>query len=129
MALVDSLRKVASKAYSTFGTTITVRIISQTSYNTATGKIINATTDSEVKGIIEDVFDGTGARSQMRDKTEKNAILQVGDKKLTIAAADVTTTPNSKDRILVGSNSLQIVDIKTTELNGKAITYELFLRG
>ena len=78
--------------------------------------------------ITNYVFDGTGARSQMRDKTEKSAILQVGDKKLTIAAADVTTTPNSKDRILVGSNSLQIVDIKTTELNGKAITYELFLR-
>jgi len=129
MGLADSLRSVSSKIYSKFGTSITITVISQTSYNTKTGKIISATTEASVKAIISDVFDGTGSKSTMRNKTEENALLQVGDKKVAIAAADLTTPPTTKDRIKINNVFLQIVDIKTTELEGKAITYEIFLRG
>ncbi len=54
---------------------------------------------------------------------------QDGDKKVKVAAADVTTKPSTKDRVKVNNVVLEIVDIRTTELEGKDITYEIYCRG
>jgi hypothetical protein len=56
-------------------------------------------------------------------------LLKVGDKKVKVAAADVTTKPSTKDRVKVNNVVLEIVDIRTTELEGKDITYEIYCRG
>ena len=119
MGLADSLRSVASSVYSKFGTSVTVRIISHTSYDTSSGKVLTAITEASVKAIISDVT----------EKNEKDTLLKVGDKKVKVAAADVTTKPSTKDRVKIGTTVLEIVDIRTTELEGKDITYEIYCRG
>jgi hypothetical protein len=54
--------------------------------------------------------------------------VQAGDKRLTIAAADVTTAPETKDRIVISSVVHQIIEVKTIEQDNTAITHELILR-
>ena len=119
MGLADSLRSVASSVYTKFGTSVTVSIISHTTYDTSSGKVLTAITEASVKAIISDVT----------EKNEKDTLLKVGDKKVKIAAADVTTKPSTKDRVKLNNVVLEIVEIRTTELEGKDITYEIYCRG
>ena len=55
-------------------------------------------------------------------------LVQAGDKRLTVAADDLTTAPETKDRIVISSVVHQIVRVETTEQDNTAITYELILR-
>ena len=119
MGFADSLRSVASSVYAKFGTSVTVSIISHTTYDTSSGKVLTAISEASVKAIISDVT----------EKNEKDTLLKVGDKKVKVAAADVTTKPSTKDRVKVNNVVLEIVDIRTTELEGKDITYEIYCRG
>lgn len=117
MALVDSLRKAADKAIGKFGGDVTVRIVAAGSYSTANGTITETETDTTIKGILEGVT-----------LREVNELVQAGDKRLTIAAADVTTAPETKDRIVISSVEHQIIEVRTIEQDNTAITHELILR-
>jgi len=117
MALSSSLRKVASKVVSKFGGDVTVRIVTGGSYNTTTGAIIESESDSTIKGVLSDV-----------SLREVNELIQAGDKRLLIAAAAVSTAPETKDRVVIGSVVHQIIRVNTTEQANTAIVYELILR-
>jgi hypothetical protein len=117
MTLADPLRKVASKVVSKFGGDITVRIVTGGSYNTTTGAITESESDSTVKGVLSDV-----------SLREVNELIQAGDKRLLIAAAAVSTAPETKDRVVISSVVHQVIQVNITEQANTAIVYELILR-
>ena len=117
MALSSSLRKVANKVVSKFGGDVTVRIVTGGSYNTTTGAITENESDTTVKGVLSDI-----------SLKEVNELIQAGDKRLLVAAAAVTTAPETKDRIVIGSVVHQIIQVNVTEQANTAIVYELILR-
>tara|TARA_R100001509_G_scaffold145387_1_gene102010 strand:+ start:553 stop:909 length:357 start_codon:yes stop_codon:yes gene_type:complete len=117
MALADSLARVASNVLKQFGGDVTVRIVTPGSYNVTTGAIVENKTDTTVPGILEDV-----------NLSEVNDLVQAGDKRLTVAADDLATAPETKDRVVIGSVVHQIIGVETTEQDNTAITHELILR-
>ena len=117
MALASPLRKVASKLMARFGGVATIRRVATGSYDPATGTIAETNTDTTVRGVLEDV-----------NIREVNELVQAGDKRLIIAAADLTTAPTTVDKVLINSVVHQIIRIQTIEQDNTAITYELILR-
>ena len=117
MTLATPLRKVASKLMAKFRGTVTIRRVTPSTYNTTTGAITETTADTSVRGVLEDV-----------NLREVNELIQAGDKRLTIAAADVTNAPTATDRVLIGGVSHQVIRVQTIEQDNTAITHELILR-
>lgn len=117
MALASPLRKVASKLMARFGGVATIRRVATGSYDPATGTIAETNTDTTVRGVLEDV-----------NIREVNELVQAGDKRLIIAAADLTTAPTTVDKVLINSVVHQIIRVQTIEQDNTAITYELILR-
>jgi len=117
MGLASSLQKVADKVITKFGGEVTIRYVSAGGYNATTGTIAETTSDTEVRGVLE----GVSVR-------EVNELIQASDKRLTVAAKDLTTAPEAKDRVLISSVSHQIISVNTIEQDNQAITYELILR-
>jgi|GEM_PF-1266650 len=117
MALAGPLRKVASKLMAKFGGTATIRTVTPGNYNTSTGAITETTSDTVVRGVLEDV-----------NLREVNDLIQAGDKRLTIAAADVANAPTTAARVLISNVTHQVIQVQTIEQDNTAITYELILR-
>jgi len=117
MALASPLRKVASKLMARFGGFATIRRVAAGSYDPATGTIAETNTDTTVRGVLEDV-----------NIREVNELVQAGDKRLIIAAADLSTAPTTVDKVLINSVVHQIIRIQTIEQDNTAITYEMILR-
>jgi len=117
MSLANPLRKVASKLMAKFGGVATLRRSVPGVYNPATGTVSEATSDTAIRGVLEDV--------KLR---EVNDLIQAGDKRLTIAAADTAAAPTTADRVIISSRSLQVIEVRTIEQDNQPITYELILR-
>ena len=117
MTLANPLRKVASKLMAKFGGVATIRRVTPGVYNPTTGTATEAVADTAVRGVLEDV-----------SVREVNDLIQSGDKRLTIAAADVTTAPVTADRVLIGGVTHQVIRVTTIEQDNTAITHELILR-
>ena len=117
MALANPLRKVASKLMAKFGGVVTINRVTAGVYNPTTGTVSETTTDTAVRGVLEDV-----------NVREVNDLIQSGDKRLTVAAADVAAVPSTADRVLIGGVTHQIIRVTTVEQDNTAITHELILR-
>jgi hypothetical protein len=117
MTLATSLRATASKLMAKFGGTATIRRVTNGTYNPVTGTASESTSDTTVKGVVEDV-----------NAREVNDLVQAGDRRLTIAAADVNAAPTTSDRIIISGVTYQVVRIATIEQDNQPITYELILR-
>ena len=117
MALAGPLRKVASKLMAKFGGTATIRRVVPGVYNPTTGTVSETTTDTAVHGVLEDV-----------NLREVNDLIQAGDKRLMIAAADIANAPATADEVLIDGITYQTVQVRTIEQDNTAITYELILR-
>lgn len=124
MALADSLRKVANKAISKFGGDVTIRYVTAGSYNTATGSIAETVTDTNIKGILEDIE----ASELRKPSTVENSLIRSDDKKLTIASLNLTSAPSLSDKIVINNVAHEIIKVKTIEQSNQAIAYELILR-
>jgi hypothetical protein len=117
MVLATPLRKVASKLMARFGGEVTIRRVTLGAYNTTTGTAAETTSDTELRGVLEDV-----------NLREVNDLIQAGDKRLIIAAADTEAVPTTADRVIISSRSLQVIEVRTIEQDNEPITYELILR-
>ena len=117
MALALPLRKVASKLMAKFGGTATIQRVTVGSYNTATGTAPETTTDTSVRGVLQ----GVSLR-------EVNDLIQASDKRLIIAAADITNTPTTADRVIINNVAHQVIQVTTIEQDNTPITHELVLR-
>jgi len=117
VTLATPLRKVASKLMAKFGGVATLRRVTPGIYNPTTGTVSEATNDTELRGVLEDVA-----------LREVNDLIQAGDKRLIIAAADTAAVPTTADRVIISTRSLQIIEVRTIEQDNEPITYELILR-
>lgn len=117
MSLAGPLRKVASNLMAKFGGEATIRTVTPGVYNPTTGTISQVEADTVVRGVLEDV-----------NAREVNELVQAGDKRLAIAAADVATAPTTADRVVIGGVLHQVIRVITIEQDNTAITYELILR-
>lgn len=117
MVLATPLRKVASKLMAKFGGTATIRRVTVGSYNTTTGAVAETTTDTSVRGVLEDV-----------SLREVNDLIQASDKRLIIAAADVVNAPTTADRVIISNVAHQVIQVTTIEQDNTPITHELILR-
>ena len=117
MALAGSLRKTASKLMAKFGGAAIIRSVSAGVYNPTTGTTSETTIDTTVRGVLEDV-----------NLREVNDLIQATDKRLLIAAADVTAAPTTADEVIISGITYQVIRVSTIEQDNTAITYELILR-
>ena len=117
MSLASPLRKVASKLMAKFGGVATLRRVTSGVYNPTTGTAAETTTDTAVRGVLEDV-----------SLREVNDLIQAGDKRLLIASADLANAPTPADRVIIAGRTLQVIQVRTIEQDNTAITYELILR-
>lgn len=125
MATLDTpLRKVARTVIGRFGKTMTLRrpATAGGTYNTATLAVdvgAGADTDQSVKGVVESYSAG-----------ERSATVLAGDLKVTIAATDsgLTTTPSTKDRLVIDSVVYQIVSVESVMSGDYPAAYTLQVR-
>lgn len=117
MVLAKPLRKVVTKLMGRFGGQVTIRRVASGAYNTSTGSSAETISDTTLLGVLQDV-----------NLREVNDLIQAGDKRLIIGAADVSFTPTTADRVLIGNVQHQVIRVVTIEQDNTAITYELILR-
>ena len=117
MALANPLRKVASKLMAKFGGEVTINRVTAGVYNPTTGTASEVVAGAVVRGVMEDV-----------NVREVNDLIQSGDKRLTVAAADLAAAPSTADRVMVGTVTHQIIRVTTIEQDNEPITHELILR-
>jgi hypothetical protein len=117
MTLSGPLRKVASKVMAKFGGEVTIRRITVGAYNTTTGTAAETIVNTELRGVLQDV-----------NLREVNDLIQAGDKRLLIAAADTAAVPTMADRVIISGRTLQVIEVRTIEQDNEPITYELILR-
>ena len=102
---------------SKFGGDVTLRTVTPGIYNPTTGTASEATSDVTIKGVLEDV-----------NAREVGDLIQAGDRRLTIAAADVSAVPTTADRVVISGVTYQVIRITTIEQDNQPITHELILR-
>lgn len=117
MALSTSLRKVASKLMLKFGGEVIFRRVTTGAYNTSTGAATPTVATTTVRGVLEDV-----------NEREVNDLVKGTDKKLTVAAADLSFEPAVSDQVTVASRAMQIIQVTKIEQDNTAIIFEIYLR-
>jgi hypothetical protein len=117
MSLASSLQKVANKAIGKLGGDITLQFVTTAAYDPATGTASESTATATVKGVLEDV-----------NAREVNDLVRSDDKKLTIAASSITSTPGPDDKIVIGGVTHQVIRMETIEQDNTAIVFVFFLR-
>ena len=117
MSLANALKKAASKTLSKLGGDVTIRQVTAGSYNTTTGAITETTSDTTIKGSLNNV-----------NRSEVNDLIEAQDKILTISAGDLTYVPTTKDRVVISSVEFKIISIAVNEQNNTPISFELVLR-
>ncbi len=117
MGLAQSLEKVASNVIDALGADVTIRYVTAGTYNTTSGAITETTSDTAIKGVVEAI-----------SQREVNDLVQASDKRLIVAAKELATAPETKDRVVISSVVHQIIQVQTIDQDNTAITYELVLR-
>ncbi len=117
MSLANALKKAASKTLSKLGGDVTIRQVTAGSYNTTSGAITETTSDTTIKGSLNNV-----------NRNEVNDLIEAQDKILTISAGDLTFVPTTKDRVVISSVEFKIISVTTNEQNNTPISFELVLR-
>mgnify|MGYP003119731977 FL=1 len=117
MSLANALKKAASRTLSKLGGDVTIRQVTAGTYNTTTGAITESTSDTTVKGALSDV-----------QRSEVNDLIESQDKKLIIAAKDITFVPTTKDRVVISNVEFKIIQVITNEQNNIPISFDLILR-
>ena len=115
MGISSALKKVLTNKK--LSADITFRSISAGSYNATTGIIAESNTDTSIRGVLEDI-----------NLREVNELIEATDKKIQIAAASLSSTPTTKDKVIVGSVTYSIIRIETNQFGNEKLTFVCYLR-
>ena len=115
MGISSALKKVLTNKK--LSADITFRSVSAGSYNTTTGVITETNTDTTIKGVLEDI-----------NLREVNELIEATDKKIQIAAASLSSTPTTKDKVIVGSITYSIIRIETNQFANEKLSFVCYLR-
>ncbi len=117
MSLDAAVRKAAKTVLAKFGTSTVIRRVTGTAYDPTTRTMAPVTTDTTVKGRFEDYTD-----------RQFSETIKAGDRKLTIAAADLAYTPTPAEKVVSAGIIYQIVTVKQEMATDQAALYTLQLR-
>ena len=115
MGISSALKKVLTNKK--LSADITFRSVSAGSYNTTTGVITETNTDTTIRGVLENI-----------NLREVNELIEATDKKIQIAAASLSSTPTTKDKVIVGSVTYSIIRIETNQLANEKLSFVCYLR-
>ena len=115
MGLSSALKKVLTNKK--LAADVTFRSVSAGSYNTTTGVITETNTDTSIKGVLEDI-----------NNREINELIEATDKKIQIAAASLSSTPTTKDKVIVGSITYSIIRVETNQFAIEKLSFVCYLR-
>ena len=115
MGISSAIKKVLTNKK--LSADITYRSVSAGSYNTTTGVITETNTDTTIKGVFEDI-----------NLREVNELIEATDKKIQIAAASLSSTPTTKDKVIVGSVTYSIIRIETNQFANEKLSFVCYLR-
>ena len=115
MGISSAIKKVLTNKK--LSADITFRSVSAGSYNTTTGVITETNTDTTMKGVLEDI-----------NLREVNELIEATDKKIQIAAASLSSTPTTKDKVIVGSVTYSIIRIETNQFANEKLSFVCYLR-
>ena len=115
MGISSALKKVLTNKK--LAADITFRSVAAGSYNATTGLVTETNTDTSIKGVLEDI-----------NNREVNELIQATDKKIQIAAASLSSTPTTKDKVIVGSVTYSIIRIETNQFANEKLTFVCYLR-
>lgn len=119
------LRKVARAVLRTFGTTVTVRRVTAAAYNTATGTMTPTISDTVVKARIDEYTDRELGFSVA---TQAGQLIRAGDRKVTIAAADLSFTPSVDDQVVIAAVEYEIIRVQPELATNQAAIHVLQVR-
>jgi|TARA_R100000149_G_C5823700_1_gene102004 hypothetical protein len=117
MSIANAFKKVANKTIMKFGGDIIIRRTTESTYDTTEGEIVKDTSDTTVKGLLENVV-----------SSEVNELISQSDKKLNVSAEDLTFTPTTKDKIIISSIEYKIIQIDTDTALNEDVKYTFYLR-
>jgi len=119
MGILDvPLRNVTKTVIGTFGKSVTFRLVSPGTYNTTTGTQKPTDNDTAIKGVLAEYANH-----------ERGDNIALGDRKLFVAASDLTVIPKTDDQVLIGSSVYRIVRNNVTFATDEAALHELQIRG
>lgn len=117
MSLDSALRRVAQQVTRALGMPATIRRITVGAYNPATGTATDSSEDQAVTGRLDEY-----------STREFGGTVQVGDRKLIVAALDLDWTPLPHDQVLIDTTTYDIVNIRHDTAARDAAFYTLQLR-
>ena len=117
MSIANAFKKVANKTIMKFGGDIIIRRTTDSTYDMTDGEIIKDTTDTTVKGLLENVVN-----------SEVNDLISQSDKKLNVSAQDLSFTPTTKDKIIISSIEYKIIQIDSDTALNEDVKYTFYLR-
>jgi hypothetical protein len=119
MANLDSaLREAGKTIIKTFGTDVTFRRVLVGEYNTTTRQPVRTEIDKTIKGRLDEYR-----------QHELGEFIQVGDRKLTVAASDLSFEPSSEDEVLISNKKYRVVDVKSPQATDQAAVHICQIRG
>jgi hypothetical protein len=108
----------AARLIAQIGKSVTLKKVTATSYNRATGTATPTLANDTVQALV------LNYSNRERDGT----LVQAGDRKVVLDAATVTTAPNANDIITIGSVDHRIVSMQLVEEAGTAVVYTCQVR-
>jgi hypothetical protein len=115
MGLSSALKKVLTNKK--LSADITFRSVVAGSYNKTTGVVGETITDTSIRGVIEEI-----------NAREVNQLIKASDKKIQIAAASLSSTPTTKDKIKEGSVTYSIIRVETNQFANEKLNFICYLR-
>jgi hypothetical protein len=112
--LDTALRKVGKTILGSFGTDVTMRRVFVGGYDTTTGKPVRTEIEKTIKGRLGEY-----------EQVEIGELIQAGDRKLTIAASDLTFNPSVSE----AEKLYRVISVKSPQATDQAALHVLQLRG
>lgn len=117
MSTDSTVRALAQRAVHGLGQRVTLRRVTVGAYSTATGTVTSTTVEQSLVGRLDEYLD-----------RQMGSTVQVGDRKLILAALDLTWTPLPKDKVDVGEITHDVVAVKQDTAQTLPALYTLQLR-
>lgn len=116
-----NLKNTATNLIAKFGQVATFRKVTVGTYNTATGKVTNTTSDTSVKIVLLDY--------NMALKNKPDSLVKDNDRKVLMAASSIAVNPSTNDLIIIGSDTYTITSIpEILNPGGTVLMYEFHVR-
>lgn len=110
------------KLIDTFGKSVTIRYVSDSTYNPATGGVSNTNTTAVVKGYLYDI----------RKETDYDTLVSLGSRRLAIYPVDVNgnpiTIPREGDKIEGHRDTVVVTRVDEVLSQDKVIVYLLRIK-